>query len=188
MCPIACIVATALVGIQFGWQPRPDGGIQYMIGLTPEALDALRSGEPIDSDIRPELLREVRSIRIMVDNKPLPQKLPRRPAAASIAAPDAAPVAVPGALPSNPASKPLAGQPAAFVTSTSAGDSTAANAAGKAVATPVVENSATAEKPWLPLCLTVVALFASMGGNIFLGWITWDVRSRYRSLLESAVA
>jgi hypothetical protein len=176
------------LGIQFGWQPRPDGGIQYMIGLTPEALDALRSGEPIDSDIQPEVLREVRSIRIMVDNKPLARKLPRRPSAAAIAASVAVPAAVPAVLPSNPAGKPLAEQPAVFAASAPAAGPAAANAPGKPVATPVVENSATAEKPWLSLWLTVVALFASMGANIFLGWITWDVRSRYRSLLESAVA
>ena len=33
-------------------------------------------------------------------------------------------------------------------------------------------------KPWLPLMLTLLALFASIGANIFLGWIAWGLRRR----------
>jgi hypothetical protein len=173
--------AAAVLGFQFGWEPRPDGGCQYIIQLNADALEALRSGEPIESDLRPELLGEVRSIRIVVGDRALPQRLAARPPAA------------PAPLPPNPASKPLAEQPAAF----------AAPAAGSSAAVAGMEKGdspifvgrklgqspgSSVPRPWLTLWLIIVALFASLGGNIFLGWITWDARNRYRSLLGSAVA
>jgi len=37
-------------------------------------------------------------------------------------------------------------------------------------------------KPWLPLFGTVLALFASLGANVYLGWNTLAMRSRFRSL------
>ena len=36
----------------------------------------------------------------------------------------------------------------------------------------------TPAKPWLPLTLTLLALFASIGANLFLGWIAWGLRRR----------
>jgi hypothetical protein len=36
-------------------------------------------------------------------------------------------------------------------------------------------------KPWLPLWLTLLGLFASLGANVFLGWIAWDFRRRCQS-------
>ena len=39
-------------------------------------------------------------------------------------------------------------------------------------------------KPWVPFTVAVGALFVSLGGNFYLGWITWETRKRYRSLLR----
>jgi hypothetical protein len=39
-------------------------------------------------------------------------------------------------------------------------------------------------KPWWPLMFTIVLLFASLGGNAFLGWVAWGERNRSRGLLE----
>jgi hypothetical protein len=39
--------------------------------------------------------------------------------------------------------------------------------------------SADAEKAWWPLTLAMLALFASMGGNLYMGWIAVDVYRRY---------
>jgi hypothetical protein len=36
-------------------------------------------------------------------------------------------------------------------------------------------------KPWLPLTLTLLGLFASLGGNVFLGWVAWDSYNRSRA-------
>ena len=43
-----------------------------------------------------------------------------------------------------------------------------------------------AERPWFFLTMTLFALFASLGGNLFLGWVTWDIRLRFRELLIRA--
>ena len=40
------------------------------------------------------------------------------------------------------------------------------------------------DKPWWPLTLAVLALFASMGGNLYMGWIAVDVYRRYLEIAE----
>ncbi|MBS0209725.1 MAG: hypothetical protein JSS27_12315 [Planctomycetes bacterium] len=40
-------------------------------------------------------------------------------------------------------------------------------------------------RPWLPLMVALIALFASLGANIYLGWITRDLHARYRRLTGS---
>ncbi|HTU24428.1 MAG TPA: hypothetical protein VMF30_03450 [Pirellulales bacterium] len=37
---------------------------------------------------------------------------------------------------------------------------------------------AEAPKPWLPLTVALLTLFASLGGNVFLGWVAWDSYTR----------
>lgn len=45
--------------------------------------------------------------------------------------------------------------------------------------------SATAEpaKPWLAFVTVMAFLCCSLGANFYLGWATWDARSRYREVL-----
>lgn len=38
-------------------------------------------------------------------------------------------------------------------------------------------------KPWLPLMASLIGLFASLGGNLYLGWIAFESHVRYRRLL-----
>jgi hypothetical protein len=42
-------------------------------------------------------------------------------------------------------------------------------------------------KPWLPLTLAMAGMFGSLGGMLYCGWIAWDYRIRYRSLLERVI-
>ena len=42
------------------------------------------------------------------------------------------------------------------------------------------------EKPWWPLTLAMLALFASMGGNLYMGWIAVDVYRRYLEMADTA--
>lgn len=44
--------------------------------------------------------------------------------------------------------------------------------------------SATERKPWWPLMLTLLGLFASGGFNVYLGWIAWDLYTRHLDMLE----
>ncbi len=70
-------IAVATLGIDYGWQRLPEGGMQYIIQLNPQALEALRAGQPIESDI-PAGAGEVRSYRIIVGKEQLPHELRRR--------------------------------------------------------------------------------------------------------------
>jgi hypothetical protein len=36
----------------------------------------------------------------------------------------------------------------------------------------------------MPLLFTAVALCVSLGGNVYLGWIAYSARSRYRGLVD----
>jgi hypothetical protein len=42
---------------------------------------------------------------------------------------------------------------------------------------------ALAQRPWLPVALGL-ALLGSFGANLYFGWVTWETRARYRSLLR----
>ncbi len=39
-------------------------------------------------------------------------------------------------------------------------------------------------KPWMLFTVTLLALFASIGGNVYLGWMNWDMRQRFRDLVR----
>ncbi len=42
------------------------------------------------------------------------------------------------------------------------------------------------ERPWTPLILTTLALFASMGANAYLGWLSWSFFWRFRDAVTEA--
>jgi len=221
---IACIAA-ALLGIDAGWQPLPDGGVVYLIQIEPHVFDRLQSGEitAVESDI-PPYVKEIRTYRITMGTAELPRELPpanvpepaapanppeatdsrldaaqtdpfvRAPVPETVGPepadampplwpPKAEPPSMPEAIDVAPTVKPLEAQQATYVTPAKP---------PKSDAPPATEDQsqaeAPAEKPWLPLTLTLLALFASLGGNLFLGWIAWDHRSRYRTLLLRAEA
>lgn len=50
------------------------------------------------------------------------------------------------------------------------------------VTDPAPDQSATPRR-WLPLSLSLLALFASVGLNVYLGWVTWDTYQRYHVLM-----
>ena len=39
-------------------------------------------------------------------------------------------------------------------------------------------------RPWGPLLMTVLGLFGSLGFNLYLGWIAWDLYSRYQDAVD----
>ena len=71
-------VATAAVGIDVGWQRMPEGGMEYIIQLDSQTLEALRAGEDIRSEILPGA-GEVRGYRIIVGGKKPPRETPPAP-------------------------------------------------------------------------------------------------------------
>jgi hypothetical protein len=42
------------------------------------------------------------------------------------------------------------------------------------------------ERPWTPLLTAGVLLCCSLGANLYLGWIAWEARNRYRAAMAKA--
>ena len=189
--------STVIVGINVGWQPLPEGGMEYIIQLDPQTLEALKAGKPIQSDIPPSA-GDVRSYKILLGS----DKLPRiSPPATSIEMPSAKTSeriqglssnlpktatqgqtsTIPHQLLPDLAGKPLTARSAAFVEP--AGGSTKSETTSQKQSETKIEEPA---KPWMPLILVSLGLFASLGGNVYLTWIFADLRRRYRASLSKA--
>ncbi len=181
---VMCVPGLAL-GIDVGWQPLPEGGMEYIIQIEPELLDSLRSGQPLQSDIPPQV-RDIRAYRIVVGDQPVPRELPQS-AVGAPASPGSAQGNEPGEprpLPVEPEGHPITERPATFLQAAGAPapaqESPAKQGADKAA--PATEPST----PAMPLVLLSIGLFASLSGNVYLGWIGWEARRRCRRLLESS--
>ena len=48
----------------------------------------------------------------------------------------------------------------------------------------ITDKVATSSRPWVPLLLTLLGLFGSLGFNFYLGWIAWDLYSRYQDAVD----
>ena len=199
---IACIAAIIL-GIDAGWQPLPDGGMLYIIQIEPELLEVLRSGEPIQSDF-PSSVKDVRAFRIVVGTAELPRQLPPEqsdPPAATADPPPPDPFlpgaaaetnrppgaespGTPNVIQPPPDSKRIDAQQAGYLQRPSAQrDGESKSPSDRDPAQKRFEQEPPA-KPWGALTVTLFTLFGSLGANFYLGWITYNTRSRYRSLAE----
>ena len=65
-----CLSAAAL-GVDFGWQPIAGGGIEYVIQIEPQMLEALKQGDDISSAL-PAGANNIRRYRILVGDATLP--------------------------------------------------------------------------------------------------------------------
>ena len=65
---IMVCLAAAMVGVDVGWRRLPDGGMEYIIQIEPQTLEALRAGEAIQSYV-PAEAGDIRSYRIEVGSK-----------------------------------------------------------------------------------------------------------------------
>jgi hypothetical protein len=152
-------IATALLGIDVGWQRMPEGGMEYIIQLDAQTMESLRMGRAVQSDI-PPAAGPVRSYRIIVGSKPLPHEAPPIAHEALSPDPNVKKLSEHTAIYSEP--KPTPQTPNIV---------------------PAIETSLKEPtKPWLPLIYTLLGLFASLGANAFLGWIAWDYRRQWHLL------
>ena len=187
------LVAAVALGVDAGWQPLPDGGLEYLIQIEPHMLESLKAGEEIASDI-PPTLTDIRSYRITVGTGKLPREqapktavepeltAPREPLESAADRAPFPPERVPRELPLPTDTEPLAGQLAVFNQEQEAGPS------GAATEPDVSESSdEPSSKPWFPLTLALAGLFGSTGGMLYLGWVAWDYRRRYKALLKRMI-
>jgi hypothetical protein len=63
----------AAQAVQFGWQPLPDGGLEYLVQVEPELLDSFHQ-EGFTSDVPANLQRNLRRIRITIGTAKLPNQ------------------------------------------------------------------------------------------------------------------
>ena len=199
MCGTIICVAAVMLGIDVGWQRLPDGGLEYIIQIQPHMLETLKAGSPIASDIPPHL-RDVRGYRIVVGTarlprESLPEVTPQRHTdpfslspgglkgeSSAFASPsDSGRKQAPGKLFPDPTGKPLKEQQAAYVESKDVPEEPE-----KTESDAEKSSDEGSSKPWLPLTLALAGLFGSLGGNLYLGWIHWGTRSRYRALLRES--
>jgi len=62
--------------VKFGWRPSEDGGLDFMIQLSPERLETLAQGVPIVGRVDPQVT-DIRRIYIFKGVDPLPKELPK---------------------------------------------------------------------------------------------------------------
>ncbi|MEQ8790430.1 MAG: hypothetical protein RIC55_29310 [Pirellulaceae bacterium] len=73
MMECALLLATASMGVDYGWQRTDNGSLEYIIQLEPALLEALAAGEPILSEVHPDA-QGVTRFRILVGSKTLPRE------------------------------------------------------------------------------------------------------------------
>jgi hypothetical protein len=198
-------VTWGLMGLNVGWRALPGGGVEYIIQIAPHELDIFKQDKSIEGDV-PAHLRDIRSYRIVVGNEVLPRQDPPKPPPTRTASLDlpAGPSAKRGASgyypftgltswwEKYPFAKASPPESAKRTSDTPSAGSKTLSSDRKIDEkkpddkTAKSQHPATKEaaRPWLPFTVAVVALFGSLGGNLYLGWITWETRKRYRALLR----
>lgn len=174
-----------LLGVDVGWLPLPSGeGMEYLIQLSPNDLEAIRSGEAWMTDIPPSV-GEVRAYRITMGTGTLPRIDPP-PSLPSLAADVPADQPAPHPIRPEPGAKPLPEQQAVHMTprpvedggstenGTADGDGSSPDSAGQEEAPP--------ERPWMLLVGTALALAGSLGGNAYLLWALREAYQRCRRM------
>ncbi len=199
------ILALLLVaaGVDYGYQPYeegPPGQLEYIIQLSPDAVDSLEAGLDVTSEIE-EKLRGVRRFRIRVGTGPVPRlgiamRKPSVPSPPSLSGPllaedphdhtpQAAPAFFSDPIPPDPAQLPQGNKADIIPTEVTAEKGQQQTPSDQKppekteTKTPV--NPGESPRPWWALTATLLGLFASGGLNVYLGWLVVDLHGRARS-------
>jgi hypothetical protein len=188
------LLAASAVGVNYGWEPLPEGGMKYIVQFEPDALvEAQKAGVPLDSDI-PSHLSNVRSISIRLGTGPVPQENPVAKTEVKSSAPIAEsqkPESSPPDFPAKPQNSttapPLLQNPQGNLLTVQKADFTEPAEASKTGKEPIASATSSSAgeptKPWFLFTFVSILLFASLGGNVYLLWIFAELRKRYRALL-----
>ena len=172
---ILCVAAVTL-GVEFGWEPNGDGGLEYIVQIDPESLKNLDKGAPLRSDF-PRDLRGLETIRFQVGDK--------KPPRIALAPPLLPPAQQPAKLVENPYDKKLPVKKAVF-------DEEKSGLAGPSKAEPAKENERIVKpdppRPWPLLYAVVVTAIGLAAAFFYLLWIHIGMRGRYRVLLTEHLA
>ncbi len=192
----------SLIGIETGWRPLPGGGVEYTIQVNPREADILLREKGFSSDVPPHL-RDVRVFQVKIGTDVLDQIDPPKQRASGTRPAEALPFGsgTQGQSGKRPWRMGNPTEPPPDATAKSKREiQRAAGEEGKGLslfekkpdddkrgkggkATAAEDESEPSGGSWWPLTL-VLALLGSFGGNLYLGWITWETRNRYRTLLH----
>jgi len=158
----AAVLAASILGIDVGWQPLPEGGVEYIIQIPLQTFEVLKPGDLVQSRV-PEEVKDIRQCRVVIGRAALPRQLPRQSSGQS-----------PTSFPSDSAGKQRVEHAAATggVFGQDDGSQTGSSEPGQQNH---VDQHAAA---WWPTVAALVALFASLGANVYLGWLTWELHRR----------
>jgi hypothetical protein len=93
---VALLVATAVLGVDYGWHRLPNGEWEYIIQVEPALVETLVQGQALVSQMPPEL-QGVRRFRVQVGDGEIPrEQLPTTPIGGSVGG-----IPLPGALGGN---------------------------------------------------------------------------------------
>jgi len=201
MIAITTFIAACVIGVETGWQPIEEDQLEYIIRIEPQLIEAMRGGESVVSEIPPQL-RGVRRYRIVVgdadtDGRPLPRinltPMASEPPTEDLEADgqrsksDDSPKQAAAVDRSRKLLEPnfldLVEDGVQRATAEWASPKVSRELAGDE---PLDSEPIVAAKPWWPLSLALVGLFVSLGGNVYLTWITLDTRGQYRKLLDKS--
>jgi hypothetical protein len=182
------MLAMAASGVVAGRAELPGGGFEYVIQIEPQLLDSQPGGLLASSDIPPGL-RGARRYRVIVGEGPLPVGV--------IAVSDlpAEQLVLAKPLQNPPSLNDAKAEPAEFVQPVDAQVLHVAKSEPSSPKSDVEpETSANSPidesedrpadaKPWTALVLTMLGLFVSIGGNVYLGWNFLGLRKRYRAMI-----
>jgi hypothetical protein len=73
MTGLALLLAASAMGVDYGWRPHEEGGVEYIIQVEPEVFASLQAGGDIVSEIHPDA-GDVRRFRIRLGRGPLPRE------------------------------------------------------------------------------------------------------------------
>lgn len=194
---ILCVAALTL-GVDYGYEPNADDGLEYIVQINSKSLEGFLSGRPIRSDL-PKDLRGLRTIRIQFADEKLPRVAlgpkksvlldPPPVADAQKATPspsDKNPPAIqPKELAGDLQGKPLVADNATYIDPLESGDASKSNDK-KSVNGNAGQTDP--QKPWSLLYGVVLMAAGLAAAFVYLAWIHIGMRSRYRMLLAEHLA
>jgi hypothetical protein len=196
----AFLLVAATLGVDFGWKALPNDEVEYIIQIEPALLDSLENGEAVFSELLPEVRANVRRLRIQVGNQPLPREAvsrrlrPRTSDVESDAtetkqARHETPAIQAPKLDESPPRPPAPDRNGETETGREAEKPIAAESKPEVKAD--MSSSVAPAAPERPdnwLIAAMVALFVSLGANLYLGWVVTSVRRNYHKLVDSLYA
>lgn len=190
--PAAEVGSPVRTGVATDWISLPESGVECLILIEPRAFDELKQPGRTIRGVIPPHVKDVRGFKVAAGTK---QSLPESPKATVAEAARPAEAAVekappdppafqpnPSAFQPDPKGRPLRAQRAVHVEPVGAKRKPPATSPAGQPARQ--EERAEPSKPWLPLTLALIGLFASLGANVFLLWMAGGFRKRYRALVE----